>query len=147
VVVLAPGAAVELGTPVAEVAPTRPASPVEAIVVTSEDEAEAGTAAPRAASPIVSNLLRTITDTPEVASSSGVGHAKEASSLVSPERIVGESLLGDKLIIELLSRGVAVTLFALGRTPLYGDADPSVDVHRGRPVLRPQRPRGAGVLG
>ena len=99
-VVLAPGAAVELGTPVAEVAPTRPASPVEAIVVTSEDEAEAGTAAPRAASPIVSNLLRTITDTPEVASSSGVGHAKEASSLVSPERIVGESLLGDEIIIE-----------------------------------------------
>jgi hypothetical protein len=117
VVVLAPGAPVEPGTAVAEVAPRRPASPVEAIVVTSEDEAEAGTAASRTSSPIVSDLLRAIPDTPEVAPSSGAGHAKEASSLLPPERIVGESLLGDKLIIELLSRGVAVTLSALGRTP------------------------------
>lgn len=52
----APGAPVGPDTAVGEVAPARPVSPAEATVVSSEDEAEAGIATARVASPMVSNL-------------------------------------------------------------------------------------------
>jgi hypothetical protein len=63
VVVLAPGTPVEPDTTAAEVAP---ASPVEAFIVSSEDEVEVGHVAPLAASPMVSDLLRAIPDTPKL---------------------------------------------------------------------------------
>jgi hypothetical protein len=68
VAVPAPGVPVEPDTAAAEVDSARPASPAEAIVVSSEDEAEA---APHVASPTVSDLLHAIPVTPEVASSWG----------------------------------------------------------------------------
>jgi hypothetical protein len=55
------GAPVEPDTAAAKVAPMRPASLVEAIVVSSKVEAEA---TPRAATPMVSDLLRDVPDTP-----------------------------------------------------------------------------------
>ena len=58
----APGVPVEPDTAAAEVDSARPASPAEAIVVSSEDEAEA---TPHVASPTISDLLRAILDTPE----------------------------------------------------------------------------------
>jgi hypothetical protein len=80
----APGALVEPDTATAEVAPVRPASPTEAIIVSSEDEAEAGIAAPHIASPTISDLLLAIPGTPEVAPSSGAGRTEEASSSGPP---------------------------------------------------------------
>jgi hypothetical protein len=96
-----------------------PVSPVEAIIVSSEDEAEAGNAAPRVASPTVSDLLRAIPDTPEVASSSGAGRAEEASSTVPPERIVSGTLLGDKTIIKPPISGASSDL-------VHSRLDPSI---------------------
>jgi hypothetical protein len=96
----APRAPVEPGTTAAEVAPARPASLAEAIIISSEDEVEAGNTASRVASPTVSDLLLVIPDTPKVTPISGAGHAEEASTSVMPKRIVGESLLGDEIIIE-----------------------------------------------
>jgi hypothetical protein len=100
VAVPAPGAPVEPGTGAAEVAPARPASLMEAIIVSSEDEAEAGNATPRAASPMVSDLLHAIPDSSKVALNLGAGRAEEVSSSGLPGRIVGGSLLGDEIIIE-----------------------------------------------
>jgi hypothetical protein len=84
---------------VAEVAPACPASPAEAIIVSSEDESEADNVVTRAASPIVSNLLRAILDTPEVVPSSGAWHAEDGSS-EPPRMVLGGGLLGDEIIIE-----------------------------------------------
>jgi hypothetical protein len=78
----------------------RPASPTEAIIVSSEDEAEAGIAAPHIASPTISDLLLAIPGTPEVAPSSGAGRTEEASSSGPPWRIVDGMLFGDETIIE-----------------------------------------------
>jgi hypothetical protein len=64
----APRAPVEPDTAAAKVAPVRPVSPAEAIIVSSEDEAEA---TPRAATPMVSDLLCDVHDTLNVAPSSG----------------------------------------------------------------------------
>jgi hypothetical protein len=112
-----PGVPVEPDTAVAEVASVRPVSPVEAIVVSSKDEAEADNAAPRIASPMVSDLLRAIPDTPEVASSSGAGCAEEASSTVPPERIVSGTLLGDETIIKPPISGASSDLVHSGPNP------------------------------
>jgi hypothetical protein len=103
VTVPALGAPIEPDTAAVEVAPARPASPTEAIVVSFEDEA--CIAASHVESPMVSDLLRTIVDTPEVALSSGTGRAEEASSSVPPGRIVSGNLLGDVMIIEPLIIG------------------------------------------
>jgi hypothetical protein len=77
------------------VVPARPASPTEAITVSSGDEAEAGDATPGGASPMVSDLLRAIPDTPEVTLISGTWSTEEAG----PSDIPG-GLLGDEIIIE-----------------------------------------------
>lgn len=113
----APGALVEPGTTATEVAPARPASPVEAIVVSSEDEAEAGIAVPCIVSSTVSDLLRTIPDTPEVAPSLGVGRAKEASSSMPLGRIVHGTLLGDEMITEPPISGDSSDLVRSGPDP------------------------------
>jgi hypothetical protein len=63
VVVPASGAPVEPGTATAEVAPARPVSSVEVIIVSSKNEAEVGNDAPHTASTMVSNLLHAIPDT------------------------------------------------------------------------------------
>jgi hypothetical protein len=98
VVVPALGVPIEPDTAATEVASASPTSPVQAIVISSEDEAEAGIAAPCVASPTVSDLLRTIPTPPKLLSL-GTGRAKEASSLVPPGRIVGGNLLVDETII------------------------------------------------
>jgi hypothetical protein len=103
VVVPAPGVPVKPGTATVEVAPACPASPMEAIVVSSKDEAEAGIAAPHVASPMVFDILRAIPNTPKVVSSSGAERAEEVSSSVPPGRIVGGSLLCSETIIKPLS--------------------------------------------
>jgi hypothetical protein len=112
---------VEPDTAVAEVAPARPASLVEAIVVSSEDEAEA---APHVASPTVSDLLRAILDTPEVTPSSGAGCAEGASSSRSPWRIVYGPLLGDETIIEPPIIGVSGDLVRSGPDPTLWGGSP-----------------------
>lgn len=127
-VVPEPGVPVEPDMAAAEAAPVRPSSPVEAIVVSSKVEAEA---APRAVTPMVSDLLCDIPNTPDVAPSSGAGHVEEASSSVPPGRIVGRVLLDDETIIEPLSSGLAVTLSSLGRTPRCGEDRRGMDVYRG----------------
>ena len=99
-VVPAPGVPVKPGTATVEVAPACPASPMEAIVVSSKDEAEAGIAAPHVASPMVFDILRAIPNTPKVVSSSGAERAEEVSSSEPPRMVLGEGLLGDEIIIE-----------------------------------------------
>jgi hypothetical protein len=102
----APGAPVEPDTIAAEVAPARPASPVEAIIVSSKDEVEVVNVASGAVSSTVSKLLRTIPDTPKVASSSGPWRGEEAGSSEPPRIALGGGLLGDEIVIESpLSRG------------------------------------------
>jgi hypothetical protein len=96
----APGAPVEPGTATPEVVPMRPASPMEAITVSFRDEAEAGDVAPGAASPTVSDLLRAIPDTPEVAPNSGTWRAEEAGPSDTPGTVLGVGLLGNEIIIE-----------------------------------------------
>jgi hypothetical protein len=98
-----PGAPVEPNMAAVEVALTRPVSPARAIFVSSKDEAEA---APRVASSTVSDLLRTIPDTPEVAPSSRAGHAEGASTLEKPWRIDYRLLHGDEIIVEPPIMGV-----------------------------------------
>jgi hypothetical protein len=98
VAVPTPGAPVEPDTATTEVAPSHPASPTEAIIVSSKDEAGAGGAAP--ASPTVSDLLRAILDAHKVVLSSGAGCTEEASSLEPPRMVLDGGLLGDEIIIE-----------------------------------------------
>jgi hypothetical protein len=50
---------------------------MEAVIVSSGEETEAGDTATGAASPTVSDLLRAISDTPEAALSSGAGVVEE----------------------------------------------------------------------
>jgi hypothetical protein len=63
VAVPAPGAPVDPDTIAAEVALARPASPVEAVVISSEDEAEDVS---RVTSPTIFDLMRVIPDTHKV---------------------------------------------------------------------------------
>jgi hypothetical protein len=108
----------------AEVAPVRPASPVEAIIVSFEDEAKAGIAAPRVASPTVSDLLRAIPDTSKVAPSSRAVHAEEASSLGPPWRIFGGTVLSDETIIEPSNIGACSDLVRSRPDPLIWGGPP-----------------------
>jgi hypothetical protein len=71
------GVLAEPSTVAIEVVPTRPAPPMEAIPVSSRDKAEASDTTSGVASPIVSDLLRTVLDTPEATSSSGTGVTEE----------------------------------------------------------------------
>jgi hypothetical protein len=84
-------------------------SPMEAITVSSREKA--GDTAPSAASPTVSDLLRTIPDTPEAMPSSGAGVAEEASPSEPPRGSFEE------IIIQPPFLGVVVTSFAPRRTP------------------------------
>jgi hypothetical protein len=119
VVVPTIGAPVEPNAAAAEVVPARPASLMEAITVTSGDEAEASEATPGEASPTVSGLLRAIPDITEVALSSGTWRAEEAGPSEPPE-----GLLGDEIIIEPPRVGVLVTSFTSCQTPQYGEGQP-----------------------
>jgi hypothetical protein len=112
VVVLAPRALFDLGATVADEAPAHHASLTEAITVSSGDEVEAGDAAPGATSPMVSDLMRAIPDTPEVAPSSGAWVVEEAG----PSLHSGGGS-ATRLSSSLLSQGVAVTSFTPRRTP------------------------------
>jgi hypothetical protein len=96
----APLVSVEPDTTTAEVSPARPASPTEAIIVSSKDEAGAGGALPSVALPMVSDLLCAIPNTPEVAPSLEAEFAEEAGSSEPPRMVLGVGLLGDKIVIE-----------------------------------------------
>jgi hypothetical protein len=111
VAVPVPGAPVELNIAATEVAPTRPVSPTRAIVISSEDEAKA---APCATTPIVSDLLRAMPDTPEIAPSSRTGHAEGASTSEGPWKIPFRPLLSDLIIVEPPIAGVTVHLVCSG---------------------------------
>lgn len=109
---------VEPDTTTTEAVPTCPASPTEAITVSSGEEAEAGDATSGAALLTVSDLLHVI----PIPSKS-----RRARGWGSPRRLVPWSHPGGRSrrsSSSLLSQGVVVTLIASRRNPRYGEGRP-----------------------
>lgn len=109
-----PGALVEPDIAAAEVVPAHPASSAGAIVVSSKDEAEA---APRATTPMVSDLLHDVPNTSEAVPSSGARHAEEACTSEGWGKIPFGPLRSDAIIVEPPIAGLPVISSAPSRIP------------------------------
>jgi hypothetical protein len=96
----------------------RTMSPMEAITVSYRVEAELGDTVPSAVSPMVSDLLRAIPDSPEVAPCSRAGVVEEVCPSKPPRGAFKE------IIIEPPLSRVAMTSFAPRLTPRYGEGQP-----------------------